>query len=76
MEENQTLSATLARLISAAGNTMAERRGVPLIVGFFLVILNFICQFIPALGWFGEYDVLLHLGLLFSIGGSLLAPVL
>ena len=74
--EDSNLSATLARLISAIGNVMAERRGAPLILGLILVLLNFVCQFIPALGWFAEYNVLLHLGLLFSIGGTLLSYVL
>jgi hypothetical protein len=55
---------------------MADRRGVPLILGFFMVLLNFFLQFIPALGWFVEYDVLLHLGVLLAIGGSLLSSAL
>lgn len=74
--EDRNLSATLARLISAIGNAMAERRGVPLLLGLILVLLNFVCQFIPALGWFAEYNVLLHLGLLLSIGGTLLSSAL
>jgi hypothetical protein len=72
----KNLSASLARFISVVGNFMADRRGVPLIIGFVLVLLNFVCQFIPALGWFSEYNVLLHLGLLLSIGGSLLSSAL
>lgn len=55
---------------------MAERRGLPQVLGFLLVLLNFFFQFIPALGWFAEYNVLLHLGVLLAIGGSLLASVL
>lgn len=74
--EDSNLSATLAGLISAIGNVMAERRGVPLFLGLILVLLNFVCQFIPALGWFAEYNVLLHLGLLLSIGGTLLSSAL
>jgi hypothetical protein len=70
------LSASLAQLASTITDFMVDRRGLPLIIGFVLVLINFFCQFIPALGWFAEYNVLLHLGLLFSIGGSLLAPTL
>ena len=70
MEKN--LSASLAQF----ANALADRRGLPLIIGLILVLLNFVSQFIPALGWFAEYNVLLHLGLLFSIGGTLLSYVL
>jgi hypothetical protein len=72
----RNLSASLAQFATKVTNTLAERRGLPLIIGLILVLLNFVCQFIPALGWFAEYNVLLHLGLLFSIGGTLLSNVL
>jgi len=62
--------------VESSTEFMAERRGLPQILGFLLVLLNFFCQFIPALGWFADYNVLLHVGLLFAIGGSLLASVL
>jgi len=74
--EERNLSAALAQFATTATNFMADRRGVPLILGFFLVLLNFFLQFIPALGWFSEYDVLLHLGVLLAIGGSLLSSAL
>lgn len=74
--EEKNLSVSLAQFATTATNFMADRRGVPMILGFFLVLLNFLVQFIPALGWFAEYDVLLHLGILLAIGGSLLASAL
>jgi hypothetical protein len=49
---------------------------MPLILAFILVLINFACQFLPALGWFAEYDILLHLGVLLAIGGSLLSSAL
>ncbi len=55
---------------------LAEKRGLPLLLGLRLVVLNFFCQFVPALGWFAEYDVLLHLGVLLSIIGSLMSSIL
>jgi hypothetical protein len=70
------LSASLAHLATGLANFLAGVRGVPLIIGFILVLLNFIIQFIPGTGWLAEHNVLLHLGLLFSIGGSLLAYAL
>ncbi len=57
-------------------NFLAEKRGLPLLVGLLLVVLNFFCQFVPALGWFAEYNVLLHLGVLLAIGGSLMSSIL
>jgi hypothetical protein len=57
-------------------NFLAEKRGLPLLLGLLLVVLNFFCQFIPALGWFAEYDVLLHLGVILSIIGSLMSSIL
>lgn len=74
--EEKNLSVSLAQFATTATNFMADRRGVPMILGFFLVLFNFLVQFIPALGWFAEYDVLLHLGVLLAIGGSLLASAL
>ena len=74
--EEKSLSASLAQLMTALSNFLAERRGVPLLLGFILVTLNFFCQFVPALGWFAEYHVLLHLGVLLAIGGTLLSSVL
>jgi hypothetical protein len=74
--EDKDLSVSLAQVATAITNFMAERRGAPMILGFFLVLLNFIFQFIPALGWFAEYNVLLHLGVLLAIAGSLLASAL
>jgi hypothetical protein len=74
--EDKDLSVSLAQVATAITNFMAERRGAPMILGFFLVLLNFFFQFIPALGWFAEYNVLLHLGVLLAIAGSLLASAL
>jgi hypothetical protein len=79
-EQERDLSASLydftANTLNRVVDFMAERRGLPQLVAFLLVLLNFFCQFVPALGWFAEYDVLLHLGVLLAISGSLLAAVL
>lgn len=71
--EEKNLSASLAQFATKVADFLADRRGMPMIVGFFLVVLNFFCQLIPQLGWFAEYDVLLHLGILLAIGGTLLS---
>ena len=74
--EESNLSVSLAQFASRATNFMADRQGLPLVLGFFLVLLNFLFQFFPATGWFSEYHVLLHLGVLLAIGGSLLSSAL
>jgi uncharacterized RDD family membrane protein YckC len=74
--EERNLSATLADFATRVTDFMADRRGFPMILGFLLVLLNFFAQFFPGLGWLNEYHVLLHLGLLLAIGGSLLASAL
>jgi hypothetical protein len=74
--DEKDLSTSLAQSATTVTNLLADRRGVPMILGFFLVLLNFVLQFIPGLGWFVEYDVLLHLGVLLAIGGFLVASAL
>jgi hypothetical protein len=74
--EEKSLSVVLAQFATTIANFLAERRGMPLILGFLLVVLNFVVQFIPAVGWFADYHVLLHLGVLLAIGGSLLSGAL
>ena len=74
--EDKDLSVSLARFATTFTDVMADKRGVPSIVGFLLVLLNFCCQFFPAAGWFADNNALLHLGVLLAIGGSLLSSVL
>jgi hypothetical protein len=63
-------------LATVVTDFLADIRGLPLIIGFILVLLNFFFQFFPALGWFAEYDVMLHVGLLLAIGGVLISSTL
>jgi hypothetical protein len=74
--EERDLSAHLAAYASRLTNYMADRRGMPMLVGFLMVLLNFVLQFFPSLGWLIEYDVFLHAGVLLAIAGSLLASAL
>ena len=74
--EEKNVSASLAHFATTATNFMADRRGVPIILGLILVLLNFCLPFFPPLGWFVEYDVLLHLGVLIAVGGILFGSTL
>lgn len=60
------------RLLDALSNFFAARKGLLPMVGIGLVLLNFVLQFFPA-GWLSESDALLHLGVVLSIVGFLLA---
>ncbi len=74
--EERDYSAALAQFATTATNFLADRRGVPIMLGFLFVALNLVFQFIPGLGWFREYNIMLHIGVLLAIGGLLLAPAL
>jgi|YNPNPStandDraft_1061719.scaffolds.fasta_scaffold507679_1 hypothetical protein len=50
-------------------------KGLPVLVGIALILLNFVVQFVPALVWFAETDFFLHLGLVVALGGLLLGDV-
>ena len=50
---------------------LAHRKGLLVMLGMALVMLNFVFQFVP--GWLGESDVFLHLGVLVALFGVLLA---
>ena len=58
--------------LDVASNYFAHRKGLLPMIGILFVILNFLVQFFP-LGWFSESDLMLHLGIVISILGFLLA---
>ncbi len=49
----------------------AQRKGLLVMLGIALILLNFVFQFIP--GWVGRTNLFLHLGLLIAFLGVLLA---
>ena len=51
-------------------------KGLPLLIGILLVILNFIVQYIPGLASLGDSNLLLHLGVVVGLLGVLLAEAL
>jgi len=66
------MSRFLSQLLDRASEYFAHRKGLLPIIGLILVLLNYIVQFFP-LGWFGQSNLLLHLGIVFTIIGILLA---
>ena len=66
----------LAAILTTVSENMARVRGAPVLLGALLVLANFILQFIPALGWFADYNVLLHLGVIMALLGALFSSAL
>lgn len=62
----------LSKLLDNASNYFAPRKGLLPLIGLIFIVANFIVQFfIP--GWFGQSNLLLHLGLVIAIFGMMLA---
>jgi hypothetical protein len=51
-------------------------KGLPILIGILLVVLNFIVQYIPGLAFLGDNNLLLHLGVVVGLLGILLAEVI
>jgi hypothetical protein len=51
-------------------------KGLPILVGILLVVLNFILQYIPGLAFLSDSNFFLHLGVVIGLLGVLLAEAL
>lgn len=65
----------LNKTIDKLTGFLTLRKGLLPLIGMFLIVVNFILQFLPA-GWVRESNFLMHVGLLVAIFGLLLAWVL
>ncbi len=61
------------RFVDKTSDFLAARKGLLIIVGIFLVILNAFLQFFPQLGWLVSSNLLLHLGIVIGFLGILFA---
>ena len=59
--------------LDQVSNYLAHRRGLLPFVGILLIVLNLIFQLIPGLGWLATSNLFLHLGVILSIVGIMLA---
>jgi hypothetical protein len=66
----------MVRLLNKLTDWLAKRRGLLTLVGIGLVVMNFITQWIPGLGWFAQSDLLLHVGIVIGLLGLMLATAL
>jgi hypothetical protein len=62
----------LSKLVDAASNFFAHRKGLLPLIGIGLVILNFILPLIFGSNFFTDSDLFLHLGVIVAIFGMML----
>jgi len=55
---------------------LERMKGLPLLIGILLVILNFIVQYIPGLASLADSNLLLHLGVVVGLLGVLLTEAI
>lgn len=61
------------QLLDILSNYMASRKGLLPMTGVVLVVINWVLQFFPVLGWIVTSNTFLHLGILLAVVGFLLA---
>ncbi|OQY26207.1 MAG: hypothetical protein B6I34_00190 [Anaerolineaceae bacterium 4572_32.1] len=74
--QEQGLGGFLNRLLDYLSEQIARRRGLPVLLGVGLVLLNFIFQFIPGLQVLTTGNFLLHLGVVVGLLGILLGDII
>lgn len=52
---------------------LAHRKGLLLLISILFVLINFIFQFIPGMGWLARSNLFLHLGVILGLVGVMLA---
>ncbi len=72
------LDALMSKILDGISDYVAAHRGVPVLIGVLLVILNYILQIIPGvqLGFVETTNLLLHLGVIVGLIGVLLGDAL
>ncbi len=66
------MTSWISKLIDQASDFFAARKGLLPLLGILLVILNFILQ-VTLSGWVVDSNLFLHLGIVLSVFGLMLA---
>jgi hypothetical protein len=61
------------QFLDQLSNYLAHRKGLLPMAGVLMVGINFIFQLIPGMGWLASSNLFLHLGVILSIVGMMLA---
>ena len=67
------MKAMFNKFIDWASNYFAYRKGLLPFLGLSLVLLNWLFQLFPGIGWLSTSNTLLHLGVILAIIGFMLA---
>jgi ABC-type amino acid transport system permease subunit len=72
------LDALLSKILDGISNYVALHRGVPVLLGVLLVVLNYVLLIIPdvQLGFVETTNLLLHVGVIVGLIGVLLGDAL
>jgi hypothetical protein len=63
----------LNRFLDWISDFLAHRKGLLLLISIVFVIINFIFQLIPAMGWLARSNLFLHLGVILGLVGVMVA---
>ena len=66
----------ISKTIDRLSNFLADRKGLLPMIGLVLVLANFIIVVAQPLSWVADTNFLLHIGLVITILGILIAPIL
>ncbi len=65
--------------LKKTSNFIARYKGLPVLIGVGLVLLNFIFQLLPpwpVIGWIADVDLFMHLGIIVGLVGILIGDAL
>jgi hypothetical protein len=63
----------LNRFLDWISEFLAHRKGLLLLISILFVIINFIFQLIPGMGWLARSNLFLHLGVILGLVGVMVA---
>jgi hypothetical protein len=52
---------------------LAHRKGLLPLLGILLILVNWLLQMLPGVGWVAQTNLLLHIGIILAIVGFMLA---
>lgn len=67
------MSDWLNNLIDNLSDYLSQRKGLVPMLGILLILINLVLQFIPGVSGLAETDLFLHVGVIVSIIGLMLA---
>jgi len=69
----------IIKFLRITSDYLANRKGLPVLIGVVLIALNLVATFLPpwpVVGWLAETDLLLHVGVSVGLIGVLLGDAL